>query len=140
MTEISMFRLYLLRAGYLLIAAGLGSQIWPEIVLHAQPWELMRGVVLSMLGALSVLALLGLRYPLQMLPVLFFELVWKSIWLAAVALPLWSAGRLDAATTETAFECSLAVIFLVIIPWRYVARHYVTKAGDPWLRGGVIRP
>jgi len=134
MTEISTFRLYLLRAGYLLIAVGLGSQIWPEIVLHAKPWELMHGVVVSMLGALSALAILGIRYPLRMLPLLLFELAWKSIWLSAVALPLWSAHQLDAATSETAFECSFAVIFLALIPWDYVFRNYVTKAGDPWRR------
>jgi hypothetical protein len=90
MNDVSTLRLYLLRAGYLLLVVGLGSTIWPAI-LDQTTWELMRGVVVSMLGAMSLLAVLGIRYPLQMLPLLFFELTWKSIWLLRVALPLWSA-------------------------------------------------
>jgi hypothetical protein len=130
----STFRLYLLRAGYLLIAAGLGSQIWPAILQHDKTWELMHGVVVSMLGAMSALALLGLRYPLQMLPLLFFEMAWKTIWLLRVALPLWSTGQMDADTAETAFECLMAVVFPVLIPWRYVVDNYLRKAADPWGR------
>ena len=41
------------------------------------------------------LALLGIRYPLQMLPVLLFELAWKLIWVAAVVQPLWTAHQMD---------------------------------------------
>ncbi len=46
----------------------------------------MRGVVSSLLAAMSLLVVLGLRYPLQMLPLLLFELVLKSIWLIAFAI------------------------------------------------------
>ena len=95
MTDVSTFRLYLLRAGYLLLVVGLGSTIWPAILDNTTTWELQRGVVVSMLGAMSVLAVLGIRYPLQTLPLLFFELTWKSIWLLGVALPLWSAHQID---------------------------------------------
>ena len=134
MKDVSLFRLYLLRAGYLLLVVGLGLTVWPAILTHAKPWELMHGVVVCMLGALSALALLGLRYPLQMLPLLFFEVAWKALWLLRVALPLWTAHRMDADTAETAYECLLAVIFLAIIPWPYVFETYVRKAGDAWGR------
>src|SRR5205807_7595086 len=133
MTELSLFRLYLLRLPYLLIAALMGSQIWP-LLFHHRPWELMHGVANTMLAAVTALALLGLRYPLQMLPLLFFELTWKSIWLLRVALPLWSAHQLDARTWEIVIECLIAVIFLVVIPWRYVFENYVKKVGEPWGR------
>ncbi len=138
-TAPSALRLNLLRAGYLLLVVGLGSMIWPTILHHAQSWELMHGVAASMLGALSALAVLGLRYPLRMLPLLFFELTWKSIWLICVALPLWSAHRLDAAAAETAVECLMAVVFLAVIPWRYAAQTYVTAGGDAWGRARVAR-
>jgi hypothetical protein len=67
-----------------------------------------------------------------MLPLLLFELVWKSIWLLVVALPLWSVGQMDAGTSETATACLMGVIFLVVIPWPYVFANYVLKPGDRW--------
>jgi len=137
MTPMPAWRLNLLRAGYLLLIVGLGLTIWPSILHPGKTWALMNGVVVCMLGAMSALALLGLRYPLQMLPLLFFELAWKALWLARIALPLWRAGRMDADTAETAFECLMAVVFLALIPWGYVVRNYVLKAGDRWGRARV---
>jgi hypothetical protein len=68
-----------------------------------------------------------------MLPLLFFELVWKSIWLIVVALPLWSAHQpMDAKTSETVLACLMGVIFPIVIPWRYVFSNYVMKRGDRW--------
>ena len=114
MNEVSLFRLYLLRALYLLIVVGLGIVRWPEVIQQViyqeKDWERMEGVVACMLFAFSVLSILGLRYPLQMLPLLLWELVWKSIWLIVVALPLWSAGQMDESTWETAYACLMVVI------------------------------
>ena len=135
MTEISTFRLYLLRAVYLLVVIGMGSMIWPVIIQHSGNWELNNGVKKCMLGAFSILALIGIRYPLQMLPLLFWELTWKTIWLLVVALPLWLANQLDADTAEYAFEIGLVVIVYIAIPWPYVFEHYVRKSGDPWKKG-----
>jgi hypothetical protein len=132
MSAISLWRLYALRAGYLLLVVGLGLTIWPGIIHHHQPWTLMQGVVHCMLAALSALAVLGLFYPLRMLPLLYFELAWKSIWLVVVALPLWSGHRMDPDTLETANECLLAVIFLIVIPWPYVFANYVSRAAERW--------
>ena len=140
MIRTSVFRLNLLRAGYLLLVVGLGSAIWPELLDPADSWGLARGEVMCMLGALSALSMLGLRYPLQMLPLLFFELAWKSIWLLRVAWPAWTAHRLDAAAAETAFECSIAAVFLVVIPWSRVWSDYVMKPADPWRRRAASPP
>ena len=58
--EVSLFRLYVLRAMYLVLVVGLGAMIVPEILHH----ELTsRGVIPSLLGALWLLAFIGLRYP-----------------------------------------------------------------------------
>jgi len=73
MNEVSLFRLYLLRALYLLIIVGHGIVVWPGVIHHEKPWELMQGVVACMLVAFSALSVLGLRYPLQMLPLLLWE-------------------------------------------------------------------
>ncbi len=139
MTEVSLARLYALRAGYLLIAVGLAVTMWPIVISHSPQWPLMNSVVGSLLAAVSVLAAVGIRYPLQMLPVLLFELVWKSIWLIAVALPLWSANQIDARTWETVRDCLLGAILIPLIPWRYVISQDVTKPGDRWRRtAGVL--
>jgi hypothetical protein len=135
MTDVSLFRLYVLRATYLLIVIGLGLSIWPGIVVHTNAVSHNGGVVRSVLGAVSLLALLGLRYPLQMLPLLLFELVWKSIWLVAFALPLWSEHRIDAALFETVKACAMGVvIFPLSIPWGYVRARYLRQPSDPWTR------
>lgn len=132
MHEVSLWRLYLLRAMYLLVVVGLGIIIWPGILQHAEPWELSRGVVNCMLGAFSLLCALGLRYPLQMLPVLLWELAWKAMWLLIVALPAWLSGNMDAGTMETVIDCLFVVLVPMVIPWGYVIRHYVRKDGDRW--------
>jgi hypothetical protein len=133
MTDVSLFRLYLMRATYVLIAVGLAFTIWPQILHHPTPWPLWHGVGCSLLAATSVLAVLGLRYPLKMLPVMFSELIWKSIWLSTVALPLWSAHRMDAENWETTQNCLMGAIFLFVIPWPYVFANYVMKPGDRWI-------
>ena len=133
--EVSLFRLYVLRATYLLITVGLGVEIWPLILRSASaPPAHMQGVVRAVLTAVSLLALLGLRYPLQLLPLLLFELTWKAVWVAAIGFPLWRAGRLDPATQETWTTCLGSVVFFVlVIPWGHVLRHYVRARGDRWL-------
>lgn len=121
-----------LRASGGLPAAGLGLTIWPGILDPDKTWPLMSGVVQCMLGALSLLALIGLRYPLQMIPLLLFEIVWKGLWLLVVALPAHLAGTMDDRTASTTFDCALAVIFVAVVPWGYVWARYVTAPGDRW--------
>jgi len=36
---------------------------------------------------MSLLAFLGLRYPVRMLPILLLEVNWKLIWIGTVAIP-----------------------------------------------------
>jgi hypothetical protein len=133
LSEVSTLRLYVLRATYLLIVVGLGSIIWPGIIHHTKPWDLMHGVACCLLAAVSALAVLGIRYPLQMLPLLLFEVVWKAIWLLAIALPLWSAHQLEGDSWETAKDCLMGmVLFPIAIPWPYVLANYLKKAGDRW--------
>lgn len=137
MPELATYRFNLLRGGYLLLIVGLGLTVWPSILNPGKAWELTHGVVVSMLGALSLLALIGLRHPLRMLPLLFWEVAWKSIWLLRVAVPLWLGDRLDADATETAMECLMAILIVAVIPWDYVLRAYVRGPGNSWLRHSV---
>ncbi len=130
--ELSLFRLYALRALYLLMAAGLGVYVWPVVIHHTNEYAAAEGIRCALLAGLGATAALGLRYPVQMLPLLLFELIWKAIYLIAFALPLWSAGQVSAAAAEDIRACLMVVIFIPLVPWRHVFAHYVVKRGDRW--------
>lgn len=137
MTEVSPIRLWVMRAMYLLMAVGIGTLIWPLIISHSPTLPRMTGVAWALLGTIGLLALLGLRYPLQMIPLLLLELFWKAIWLAAFALPRWLDGTLDEGMRASIFETSSGAFLIVVIPWRHVWANYAAKPGDPWtLRRG----
>jgi hypothetical protein len=93
--QLSLRRLYALRVGCLVLGGGLALVKWPLFFRRDTPWTLTEGVVNCLLAAMSLLAFLGLRYPVRMLPVLLFKCTWKVIWLSVVALPLWTAHELD---------------------------------------------
>lgn len=128
--EVSTVRLHVLRATYLLLVVGLGAMIVPVLISHE---PMARGVIPSLLGAVWLLAFVGLRYPLQMLPLLMFELVWKTIWLIAFGLPQWSSGQVPPTFAEDSFNIVFGVILMpLVIPWGYVYRHYVKQRADRW--------
>ena len=131
-SPISLTRLYLLRSAYLLMGVGLALTKWPLLINGDGPWPLFEGVVICMLVAMSLLSFLGLRYPLQMLPILLFELAWKFIWVGVVVMPLWITDQLDAATVSVFYSCLVVLIVLAVVPWRYVVAQYVSKPGDRW--------
>lgn len=133
MNDLSLARLYVLRGTYLLMAAGLAAMIWPLILFPGPEVAHMNGVVRSLLGAVGLLAILGLRYPVRMIPLLLFELAWKAIWLLAFGLPLWKSGTFTPATRET-WETNLFSVpfFIVVIPWAHVWREYLRAPGEAW--------
>ena len=131
-SELSVRRLNVMRIGYAVMGVGIAVRNWPLLVNRAEPWPLYEGVTKYMLVAMGLLALLGLRYPAKMLPILMFESAWKLLWLGAIAVPLWISGEMDAATSEVASTVLWVVIILAVIPWRYVFTQYVLKPGDPW--------
>jgi hypothetical protein len=129
--SLPIWRLNMMRVGYAVMGVGLAITKWPEFLAH-EPWELKHGTVLTMLVAMSVLALLGLRYPQKMLPILLFEVGWKLTWLGVVAFPLWASGRLTGATLEQVAAVLWVIIVIVVIPWRHVISQYVLARGDRW--------
>jgi hypothetical protein len=128
--EVSLARIYVLRATYLLLVIGLGGMIMPDVVSHP---VISRGVIPSLLGAVWVLAFVGLKFPLEMLPLLMFEFAWKSIWMLAYGLPQWSAGQLPPTFAEDFFNIGLGVILMtLVIPWGYVYRRCIKRSGARW--------
>jgi len=131
-TEISLFRLYALRGFYLFMAVGLGIFIWPDVIHHANEPLLAPTTAHSLLAAIGALAVLGLRYPLRMLPLLIFEVTWKAIFLVFYALPLWLSGEVDAASLDNIQAVMVVILFIPTIPWRYVVATYVMGSGERW--------
>ena len=127
---VSRARLIVLRALYAFIVAGLAAFVWPHFLAQLPAPAHYHGVVMTMLAAFSILCAVGIRYPLQMLPILLFELLWKLMWLLLIAFPRWQAGTMDAATSQTAIDCAAAVLVLLAVPWGYVLRNYVRRPAE----------
>jgi hypothetical protein len=145
MNGVPVFRLNLLRVFYAVLFFGLGIYIWPEVVHHTSSFATAYGVRFALLAGMGAMAGLGLRYPLQMLPLLLFELVWKAVYLIAFALPLYLAHGIDSATAEDVRGVLAVVLFIPCMPWRYVFANYVMKPGERWrgvprgVEGGVAK-
>lgn len=128
---LSTTRLNLMRVGYALMGVGLAIVKWP-LLPEAHELPLFESVTLCLLTAMSLLALLGLRHPERMLPVLVLESLWKVLWLGIVALPRAAAGTVDTATSEVIASCSLLVVIVAVTPWRHVYRTFLRGTGDRW--------
>ena len=111
--ELSPRRLNIMRFGYAFMGVGLAIVKWPILVQNAPSLPVFEGVVACLLTAMSLLAFLGLRYPVRMLPILLFEVTWKVIWIAAVALPTWSPTT---STPRRARCCSTAPLSSSSLP------------------------
>lgn len=130
--EISLFWLYTLRVCYFILAAGLGTYYWPSVIQHTNEFAATKGIPFALLAGLGLTSVLGIRYPVQMVPLLLFELTWKAIYLVAFALPLWRAHQINAAAAADIRAVLMVVIFIPLIPWRYVFAQYVLKRGERW--------
>ena len=129
MNEVSILRRNLLRACYLLLVVGTAFAFMSQLP-SAASLPLMDGAVYALLSALGLLSITGLFAPLRMLPLLLFEIGWKALWLAFVALPRWQAGTVDQETIATLFACAWVLPFVFIIPWRHVVATYFRP--EPW--------
>ncbi len=118
-----------MRLLYFLNFVMLGLQVWPAIINHAGAWDPVKGVAFAFWAALSTLSVLGLRYPLKMIPVLLLQLLYKSVWLLACAVPMWPAFRALELTRVMGWG---AIVDLIVIPWPYVVSHFVKSPGARW--------
>ena len=133
MSDVSTVRLYGLRAMYAYMFVGLAIFKWPAILNPPPGISNTSTVVGSVLGAMSLLAALGIRYPVKMLPLLFFELLWKVMWVVGWGLPLWLSHQLAPDAAETLFAWLMGIVLVPLaIPWGYVLRQYVKTPGDRW--------
>lgn len=115
---------------YLVLALGIGALVLPTLLNHGAATE---GLETCLLGGIGLLAILGLKYPLQMVPLLMFELVWKTMWVLDFGLPKLLANQLKGDFAQDLRATMVGVVLMpLVIPWGYVWRHYVQSAGDRW--------
>ena len=128
--QVSLVRLYVMRATALAGAIALGSDILPAL---AWPDPVGRGMITAILGGLWAMCLIAIRYPLRMVPILLFEFVWKLIWLLRFGLPQWLAGAGSPRLGQDLIDIGLfPFVLLFVIPWPYVWRHYVRAPAERW--------
>ncbi|WP_103070276.1 hypothetical protein [Aquimarina sediminis] len=124
--EVSKLRSYIMRSIYLLTFTTLGYSTWSEIFSPSEVWGAYDGVTYSFWAAYATLMGLGIRYPLKMLPLLILQLFYKSVWLIAIAYPLWSTGQMDATSQGLLRPFLIAIpIDLIAIPWGFVYVNYL---------------
>jgi hypothetical protein len=117
---------------FLLMAVIMGGMfVWPELLFESADWDVMRGLAKSMLAALALMSLLGVRYPMQMLPLMLYEIAWKTIWIVLIAGRAWMADKWTPDIEGLFFDCIGIVIAYFIVPWRYVWARYAAQPMEP---------
>lgn len=120
-----------MRLVFLLMALIMGSIVWQQVLFESADWPWMRGLAKSMLAALGLMALLGVRYPLQMLPLMLYEMVWKTTWLILIAGRAWLAGKWNADIEALFYDCIGIIIAYFIVPWPYIWARYFKQPMEP---------
>jgi peptidoglycan/LPS O-acetylase OafA/YrhL len=135
-SEVSTFRLYTLRAMYLYMVVGLAIYKLPGILNPPPGLSNADSIVASVLGAFMLLAVLGLRYPVKMIPLLFMEFLFKFIWFVGWG-PLTQELSPDAQLTLTGVLMGIILVPLTV-PWGYLFNQYVKAPGDRWGKQVIV--
>jgi hypothetical protein len=122
------YRLYVMRTFFVLTVLLLGRDAWAELLSHEEVWNPLEGVAYSFWAAYSTLMILGLRHPLKMVPLLMLQFFYKLVWLTSVAFPPWRGNHLDSGEGLVSIFVAGIVLDLLIIPWGYVFRTYLSRA------------
>jgi hypothetical protein len=131
---VSMWQINAMRFLFLLMALVMGSMVWQQLLFESADWPVMRGLAKSMLAALALMSLLGVRYPLQMLPLMLYEIAWKTIWIVLIAGRAWMASKWTPDIEGLFTDCIGIVIAYFIVPWRYVWARYIVQPMEPLRR------
>lgn len=81
----------------------------------------LRLIVLGMWSAILIGSALGLVWPQRMLPLLGLQVIYKAVWLAGFALPVWRAGGWAALPQGVTASFVLIVALWPFFIWRGLA-------------------
>ncbi|MEO1656493.1 MAG: hypothetical protein AAFR65_02115 [Pseudomonadota bacterium] len=135
--QLPLWRIWAMRALFFITFLGLAPAMWSYML---SPGELIDGEVGvgdAYLTALSTLALLGVRFPQTMLPLLLLQFLYKLLWVGFVGWPLAQAGQIVPMEDDLFMAMAIGVgLDLVIIPWPFVFTRFIRSAFD--LKGGGV--
>ena len=129
---VALWKIWGLRLVFLMMAAFLGPYQFLALFGETAHWSGWQGAGHSIFAALSLIALLGVFHPLKLLPVMLFELIWKTLWLLAIAMTAWLEHREIPDILDLWATIIGVVIMIVIIPWRYTFWSYFVQPVDLW--------
>lgn len=119
------WRLHAMRGLFFLNFISLAFDNWSAIFFPEEQMGVLSGVAISFWAGFSLLNLLGVRFPLKMLPILMLQLLYKSAWILGTYLPAKGKGTVDAGIQEFFWICVAGIVLnLVLIPWGYVYREF----------------
>ena len=125
-----------LRLFYFLMLVFVAPVAWRGLLTHVGPWDPVRAVATAVWATYPALALFGLLRPLRWLPLMFFTIGYKALWLAVVAYPLWEAGTLwDTPSGEIAGSFLALPLLAAVVPWGYAWQTYFA-----WPRRAITTP
>lgn len=123
--------IHLMRLIYLLMLVFLGRDSWTTILTHMGDWAPFDAMAWCTWAAFASLGLVGIFQPVRMLPILLLEVFYKVLWLAVVAYPLWTSGKLAGSAAEgMTYAFAWVILPIVALPWPYVLRTFVLGKGN----------
>ena len=107
--------------------AFVATDAWTGILTHQTPYEANRGMNVAVWAAYAGLGFFGMFHPLRWLPIMVFMILYKTIWVIVVGLPLWKAGAIVPGTPaeELWLVYRGAPLGALMIPWIYFFKTFV---------------
>ena len=123
---VPLINIYLLRLLFTLMFFFLSYDAWAHIFNHTGVWGVTDAAAWCMWGAYSIISFIGIMRPLKMLPIVLFEIIYKTTWLFVVAYPLWVKNELVGSTAQYTANVFIFVILpIIFMPWRYFFKNYI---------------
>ena len=104
---------------------GLGMVFVPDVIISMFKFPSQDPIVLGAFGCMliasGILAIFGLRSPLKFVPLLLFQLFYKSIWFVAVLIPFLLANEMQFyVIVFIVVFASYIIGDLIAIPFSYI--------------------
>ncbi|MEM6629093.1 MAG: hypothetical protein AAF694_05450 [Bacteroidota bacterium] len=119
------WRQHFMRGLFFLNFISLALDNWSTVFFPNEPMEILPGVAISFWAGFSLLNLIGVRFPLKMIPILMLQFLYKGAWIIGVYLPANRMGLVDEGLTEFFYICLAGIgLNLLILPWGYIYRSF----------------